>query len=35
MKDAPHVQAARAFMTFMRSPAALAIYHKYGFQRPQ
>jgi len=35
MKDAPHAQAARDFMTFMHSPAALAIYHKYGFQRPQ
>jgi ABC-type molybdate transport system substrate-binding protein len=32
MKDAPHAQAAKDFLAFMRSPAAQAIYRKYGFQ---
>ncbi|MEO7068034.1 MAG: substrate-binding domain-containing protein [Rhodanobacter sp.] len=31
MKNAPHQQAAQDFMAFMRSPAAAAVYHKYGF----
>jgi len=35
MKDAPHAQAAKDFMTFMQSPQAQAIYRKYGFQSPQ
>jgi len=32
MKDAPHEQAAKDFLAFMRSPAAQAVYRKYGFQ---
>ena len=32
MKGAPHEQAAKDFMAFMRSPAAQAVYRKYGFQ---
>jgi molybdate transport system substrate-binding protein len=32
MKDAPHTQAAKDFLAFMQSPAARAIYRKYGFQ---
>jgi len=32
MKDAPHAQAARDFFAFMQSPAARAVYRKYGFQ---
>jgi len=32
MKHAPHEQAAKDFMTFMASPAAQAVYRKYGFQ---
>lgn len=32
MKDAPHAQAAKDFLAFMRSDAAQAVYHKYGFQ---
>jgi molybdate transport system substrate-binding protein len=32
MKDAPHAQAAKDFLAFMRSPAARAVYRKYGFQ---
>ena len=35
MKDAPHAQAARDFLAFMRTPAAQAIYRKYGFLPPQ
>ncbi len=35
MKAAPHPQAAKDFFAFMQSPAAQAVYHKYGFQRPQ
>ena len=31
LKNAPHEQAAQDFMTFMQSPAATAIYRKYGF----
>lgn len=31
LKTAPHRQAARDFVIFMRSPAAQAVYHKYGF----
>lgn len=32
MKNAPHAQAAKDFLAFMRSPAAQAVYKKYGFQ---
>ncbi|MEO9080457.1 MAG: substrate-binding domain-containing protein [Rhodanobacter sp.] len=32
LKDAPHEQAAKDFMAFMQSPAAQAVYRKYGFQ---
>jgi molybdate transport system substrate-binding protein len=31
LKDAPHLQAAKDFMDFLISPAAKAIYRKYGF----
>jgi molybdate transport system substrate-binding protein len=31
LKNAPHVQAAKDFMDFLISPAAKAIYRKYGF----
>lgn len=31
MKNAPHAQAAKDFMAFMQSPAAAAVYRKYGF----
>lgn len=31
MKNAPHEQAAKDFLAFMRSPAAQAVYRKYGF----
>jgi ABC-type molybdate transport system substrate-binding protein len=31
MKNAPHEQAAKDFMAFMQSPAAAAVYRKYGF----
>jgi ABC-type molybdate transport system substrate-binding protein len=34
LKDAPHKQAARDFIAFMKSPAAQAVYHKYKFQPP-
>lgn len=34
LKDAPHQQAAREFIAFMKSPAARAVYHKYKFQSP-
>jgi ABC-type molybdate transport system substrate-binding protein len=34
MKDAPHQQAARDFLAFMRSAAAQAVYRKYGFMPP-
>ncbi|UGB39552.1 substrate-binding domain-containing protein [Frateuria soli] len=32
MKEAPHPEAARDFLAFMRGPQAQAIYRKYGFQ---
>ncbi|MEO6800848.1 MAG: substrate-binding domain-containing protein, partial [Rhodanobacter sp.] len=32
MKNAPHPQAAKDFMAFMQTPAAQAVYRKYGFQ---
>jgi ABC-type molybdate transport system substrate-binding protein len=32
LKDAPHAQAAKDFLSFMRSDAAQAVYKKYGFQ---
>lgn len=35
MKDAPHAQAARDFLAFMRTPQAQAVYRKYDFQPPQ
>ena len=35
MKDAPHPEAARAFMQFLLSPAGQAIYKRYGFEAPQ
>lgn len=35
MKDAPHPQAAKDFFAFMQSPAAQAVYRKYGFQPPR
>jgi molybdate transport system substrate-binding protein len=31
MKDAPHPQAAKDFMNFLVSPAAKAVFKKYGF----
>jgi ABC-type molybdate transport system substrate-binding protein len=34
MKNAPHEQAAKDFLAFMQSPAAQAIYRKYGFMPP-
>ena len=34
MKDAPHAQAAKDFLTFMQTPAAQAIYRKYDFLPP-
>jgi ABC-type molybdate transport system substrate-binding protein len=34
LKNAPHQQAARDFMDFLVSPAATAIYKKYGFTTP-
>jgi ABC-type molybdate transport system substrate-binding protein len=35
MKDAPHPEAARAFMQFLLSPAGQAVYKRYGFEPPQ
>jgi ABC-type molybdate transport system substrate-binding protein len=35
MKKAPHPEAARDFLAFMRSPQAQAVYRKYGFEPPQ
>lgn len=35
MKNAPHEQAAKDFLSFMVSAEAQAIYRKYGFQPPQ
>jgi molybdate transport system substrate-binding protein len=32
MKDAPHPEAARAFMQFLLSPEAQAVYRRYGFE---
>jgi len=32
MKDAPHPQAAAAFMQFLLTPAAQAVYRRYGFE---
>lgn len=34
MKDAPHPEAARAFMQFLLSPAGQAVYRRYGFEAP-
>ena len=34
MRDAPHPQAARAFLQFLTEPAAQAIYRYYGFMPP-
>lgn len=34
MKNAPHAQAAKDFLAFMRTPQAQAIYRKYGFMPP-
>lgn len=35
LKKAPHEQAARDFIAFMKSPAAQAVYKKYNFQPPR
>ncbi|HEY1773584.1 MAG TPA: substrate-binding domain-containing protein [Gammaproteobacteria bacterium] len=35
MKDAPHPEAAKAFMQFLLSAAGQAVYKKYGFEPPQ
>jgi len=35
LKDAPHAAAADAFMDFLASDAARAVYRKYGFLPPQ
>ena len=35
MKDAPHPQASKDFLHFMQTPAARAVYRKYGFQTVQ
>jgi ABC-type molybdate transport system substrate-binding protein len=32
VKDAPHPQAATAWLDFIRSPAALEIFERYGFK---
>lgn len=34
LKQAPHEQAAKDFMTFLKSPEAQQVYRKYGFQPP-
>ncbi|MDE2461299.1 MAG: extracellular solute-binding protein, partial [Gammaproteobacteria bacterium] len=34
MQTAPHPQAAQAFLQFLSSPAAQAIYRHYGFLPP-
>lgn len=34
MQNAPHPQAARAFLQFLTEPAAQAIYRHYGFMAP-
>lgn len=31
LKNAPHAQAAKDFMAFLQTPAAAAVYRKYGF----
>ncbi len=33
VKDAPHPEAARAWLAFIRSPAAFGIFQRYGFGR--
>jgi ABC-type molybdate transport system substrate-binding protein len=33
-RDAPHLRAARAFIDFLKSPQARAIYRSYGFGSP-
>ncbi|MDA3877323.1 MAG: substrate-binding domain-containing protein [Halothiobacillus sp.] len=35
MKNAPHPEAAKAFMTFLLSPEAQALYHQFGFMPPK
>ena len=32
IKDAPHPEAAKAWLEFIRSPAALIIFERYGFK---
>jgi molybdate transport system substrate-binding protein len=32
VRDAPHPQAARLWLSFVRSPAALSIFERYGFK---
>ena len=32
MRNAPHTEAARAWVAFLSTPAAQAVYHVYGFQ---
>ena len=32
VKDAPHPEAARAWLEFIRSPEALKIFERYGFK---
>ena len=32
VKDAPHVQAAREWLDFIRSPQAMSIFERYGFK---
>jgi len=34
MKDAPHPEAAKAFMQFLLSPQGQAVYKRYGFEAP-
>lgn len=35
LRDAPHPEAARAFVEFLRTPRARAVYTKYGFLPPR
>lgn len=35
MKDAPHPEAAKAFMSFLLSPQAQTLYHQFGFLPPK
>jgi hypothetical protein len=35
VKGAPHLQAAAAWLNFIRSPKAIAIFRRYGFKRYQ